>query len=179
MNPMPALCAATALLLASCTNVQAKTEEALVQIQRLQTAMTEQEQALRDVAIAAANPEVTEQELALAVSNVERKVETVRTEVQNTKGAVRDIADAAKADLAAAAKTWSGLTAEGESGLIGIGITALAWILRDRRKKLGKDPVQAGQAELEERVSKQLAELQTQHTLLSGRVEGMSSAPPR
>lgn len=63
----------------------------------------------------------------------------LKQDVKELKQAALNLKDAVKED----AQGFLGLTANtATGGVASLGITALAWWMRDRRKKLGKDPLQ-------------------------------------
>lgn len=65
---------------------------------------------------------------------------------QRIKDEMADVKDAKDALVAAGKSDFQGLMGFAKDGIpggtIGLGLTALAWFMRDRRKKLGRDPLQ-------------------------------------
>lgn len=61
---------------------------------------------------------------------------------------VQAVKQAAGDDVASGKDWFLGLTESqaGGTGLIGLGLTAISWWMRDRRKKLGSDPIQVAAA---------------------------------
>lgn len=82
-------------------------------------------------------------------ARLEAEIEVAAAEARESATAVKAAVDQ---DLQAAKDGLLGLSQGGtQGGLIGLALTGAAWFLRDRRKKLGRDPVQV--AELEKRVN--------------------------
>lgn len=104
------------LLCSGCLATSAATEELKASIDAL--------------AAAQADPATTQAELDALAAAVAEKVAAVK--------------EAPAQDVAAGKEWFLGLSEEqaGGTGLIGIGLTALSWWLRDRRKRQGKDPIQ-------------------------------------
>lgn len=74
-------------------------------------------------------------------AEVDAAMATLVREGQETKDALMGVKDAMVADVENA-KGFTGFGGGADGGVIGLGLTALAWFMRDRRKRLGGDPLQ-------------------------------------
>lgn len=119
------------LLLASCMATSGA-------LNTLSLKIADAEQAALAAKAAADNPEVTQAELDAIVATMVEKA-------KEAKDAALAVKDAVKADIANNADRVKGITGFGmgaDGGVLGLGLTALAWWMRDRRKKAGMDPLQ-------------------------------------
>lgn len=110
---------------------------------KMNLAIADVEQAAMVAKTAAENPDVTQAELDAAVA-------TALESGKDAMTAIADVTIAMKEDVAANATRAAGLTGLGggaDGGVIGLGLTALAWWMRDRRKRRGGDPLQRGDIE--------------------------------
>lgn len=122
------LAAAPLLLLCSCLATQAAVEKA--------NGAAVAAQAAADKAMARANsPDVTQAELDDAITEAVAAAEAAMD-------AAKAIPEAISTDLDNVKKGVTGFGGMGDGGLVGLGLTAAAWFMRDRRKKLGLDPLQ-------------------------------------
>ena len=116
------------LSLCSCMATQNALDTANLAIADLQHTTLQVQNAVND-------PDVTQADLdAMLAVAVGKAVEA--------KDAAVAVGAAAIEDLKTAKDGFSGLGTLGDGGLITLGTTMLAWYMRDRRKKMGMDPLQ-------------------------------------
>lgn len=124
---MRPLLAALTLSLASCASTLSAADQMQTNALELRMALADMHQATLDGA--------SQEELDAIDARVQAELAALREDAEQLRAAVAE-------DLEAAREGLTGLGAMGDGGVVGLGLTALAWWMRDRRKALGKDPLQ-------------------------------------
>lgn len=93
---------------------------------------------IADASAAAAFAKATAEDVTSTQADIDAAMALVAAEGKEVAAAVGELQDAVIAD----AKGFSGMGGGADGGLIGLGLTGLAWWMRDRRKRLGQDPLQ-------------------------------------